>query len=114
MITDDVILAIMASSDKKKLKHCVFCSEELKTTKSKAYCHTCSDEPKKFSVSKEISTDEVEKKFKDLMVYCYNCGEELERRIWCPECEQISIYMYNNVPKPSESLLSLVLNIAIF
>ena len=107
----------MASSDKKKLKHCVFCSEKLKTTNSKAYCCTCNDEPKKFSVSKEISTDEVEKKFTDSMVYCYNCGEELERRIWCPECELISIHMYNNVPKPSESTESSIINlinIAIF
>ena len=82
------------ATDTKEVKRCFYCGKEAKKTKRTIFCTTCKKNPK-FSLPVEITPEELETQYKDVMVYCYNCGEELFKEdgvIMCPDgCGLIDI-----------------------
>ena len=82
------------ATDTKEVKRCFYCGKEAKKTKRTIFCTTCKKNPK-FSLPVEITPEELETQYKDVMVYCYNCGEELfkdDEVIMCPDgCGLIDI-----------------------
>ena len=82
------------ATDAKEVKCCFYCGKEVKKTKRTIFCTTCKKSPK-FSLPVEITPEELETQYKDVMVYCYNCGEELFKDdgvIMCPDgCGLIDI-----------------------
>lgn len=83
-------------TDSKSVKFCVFCEgKNVKATKKSLYCPTCKGNNPEFKVSLNATPEEVEHLYKHNMVYCYCCGEELEReegKVMCVDgCELINL-----------------------
>ena len=82
------------ATDTKEVKCCFYCGKEVRKSKKTIFCTTCKKSPK-FSLPVEITPEELETQYKDVMVYCYNCGEELFKDdgvIMCPDgCGLIDI-----------------------
>ena len=78
----------------KDVKYCFFCGNQVTKGQKKIVCTTCRKSPN-FSLPVEITPEELETQYKDVMIYCYNCGEKLFREdevIMCPDgCGLIDI-----------------------
>lgn len=44
----------------------------------KIYCSKCHVPERRFKVDASITPQDLETEFKNDMIYCYNCGEDLE------------------------------------
>lgn len=74
--------------DEKVIKYCIYCpNSELKESNKKKFCINCQkDRKKRFRTPKETNAEDLERTYKNEMVYCFVCGVELTRvdgRIMC-------------------------------
>ena len=88
-------VAVRMTTPEKAINYCVFCKKLLSKTDTKILCTPCRKKTPNFTLSIETTPDDVERIYKDVMIYCYNCGGSLlrtEDSVICVDgCELVDI-----------------------
>ena len=88
-------VAVRMATPEKAINYCVFCKKLLSKTDKKILCTPCRKKTLNFTLSIETTPDDVERSYKDVMIYCYNCGGTLlrtEDSVICVDgCELVDI-----------------------
>ena len=69
-----------AMDDEKVIRFCIYCPKSgLKASERKKFCMECKRKKKWFYIPKELTAEDIERTYKNEMIFCFNCGEGLTR-----------------------------------
>ena len=93
----------MMASVAAEIKFCIFCPNSiLDDSLRKKFCFNCRKQRKvpKFTIPKEANTEDLVKKYRKMIEYCYNCGikvAKIEGKIVCIDgCKLLNILEKGN------------------